>query len=53
MASGHVCTARKGRTHGRSDQSCNVKIFLANPEPSTHGPYLTFAVATAMSAIPG
>ena len=27
----------KGRTHGGTDQRQNVKIFLANSEPSTHG----------------
>jgi hypothetical protein len=36
MASGHV-NRIKGRTHGRTDQACNVKIVLANQEPSTHG----------------
>jgi hypothetical protein len=30
-------TALTGRTHGRTDQQCDVKISLANPEPSTHG----------------
>ena len=34
-----TCTALTGRTHGRTDQVCDVKILLANPEPSTHGPY--------------
>jgi len=29
-------TALTGRTHGRTDQRCNVKLRLANPEPSTH-----------------
>jgi hypothetical protein len=29
-----------GRTHGCTDQACDVKILLANPEPSTHGPKL-------------
>jgi hypothetical protein len=27
-----------GRTHGSTDQACDVKILLANLEPSTHGP---------------
>jgi hypothetical protein len=36
MASGQVCRAQS-RTHGCSEQSSNVKILLANPEPSTHG----------------
>ncbi|MGY3233228.1 hypothetical protein ACVMAJ_000118 [Bradyrhizobium sp. USDA 4448] len=30
-----VIIAQTGRTHGCSDQSCDVKILLANPEPST------------------
>ena len=36
MASGHV-TALTGRTHGCTDQQRDVKILLANSEPSTHG----------------
>src|SRR5258708_10532107 len=28
-------TASTGRTHGSTDQACDVKISLANPEPST------------------
>ena len=39
MASGHV-TASKGRTHGCTDPQRDVKIFLANSEPSTHGTLL-------------
>src|SRR5215470_19544843 len=40
------CDPRKtGRTHGCSDQCCKVKILLANPEPSTHGPSRHFAVS--------
>jgi hypothetical protein len=34
-----MSTAQTGRTHGCSDQCCKVKIPLANPEPSTHGPF--------------
>jgi hypothetical protein len=30
-------TACVGRTHGRTDQRCDVKFFLAKSEPSTHG----------------
>jgi hypothetical protein len=41
MASGHVNRALKGRTHGCTDQACNVKILLANSEPSTHDPKRT------------
>ena len=36
MASGHV-NRPTGRTHGCTDQRCDVKIVLANSEPSTHG----------------
>ena len=36
MASGHV-NRIKGRTHGCTDQCCDVKNLLANSEPSTHG----------------
>ena len=37
MASGHV-NHTLGRTHGCTDQACNVNVSLANPEPpSTHG----------------
>src|SRR5260370_34026343 len=32
-------TASTGRTHGCTDQACDVKISLANPEPSTHGTF--------------
>jgi hypothetical protein len=38
MASAALCAALTGRTHGCTDQPCDVKILLANPEPSTHGP---------------
>ena len=49
MASGHAYRA-KGRTHGRSDQCCKVKILLANPEPSTHGPKRTLSRLQPTSA---
>ena len=42
----HTCEPRlKGRTHGCTDQACDVKIFLANLEPSTHGPKRHFAAS--------
>ena len=28
----------KGRTHGCTEQACDVKKALANSEPATHGP---------------
>ena len=36
-----------------TDQCCNVKKVLANPEPSTHGPKRTSLVAPQMSAFGG
>jgi hypothetical protein len=50
MASGHVYT---GRTHGCTDQACDVKILLANPEPSTHGTKRRKSMSAQMSAIEG
>ena len=41
VASDHVNRTPKGRTHGSTDQACDVKISLANPEPSTHDPKST------------
>ena len=35
MASGHVNRTQRPSC---TDQACNVKILLANSEPSTHGP---------------
>jgi hypothetical protein len=52
MASGHV-NRTKGRTHGSTDQACDVKISLANPEPSTHGTFETCRLHRAMSAFRG
>ncbi len=37
MASGHVNRTQRPN-NGCTDQACNVKILLANSEPSTHGP---------------
>jgi len=42
--------ASTGRTHGSTDQACDVKISLANPEPSTHG---TFETARPHSSFGG
>jgi len=41
----------KGRTHGCTDQACDVKILLANLEPSTHGTKLTCQRRVIVSAI--
>ena len=50
MASGHL-TALIGRTHGCTDQQRDVKILLANSEPSTHGTSRHFAVAQQFGRI--
>jgi hypothetical protein len=36
-------------THGCSDQCCNVKVLLANSEPSTNGPSRRFVAARQFS----
>ena len=46
-------TAQTGRTHGRTDQVCDVKKVLANPEPSTHGTKRTCGGGPTMSALEG
>ena len=46
-------TALKGRTHGSTDQACDVKISLANPEPSTHGTKRTSGNVRPMFAFGG
>ena len=38
-------TAPTGRTHGCTDQRRDVKIFLANSGPSTHGTFLPFVAS--------
>jgi hypothetical protein len=45
MASGHVYRANRPNTW-LLRPSCNVKILLANPEPSTHGLRRTFVQTT-------
>src|SRR5260370_9387217 len=40
------------RTHGCTDQACDVKISLANPPPSTHGTFLTWRDVRLESAMP-
>jgi hypothetical protein len=37
MASGHANRANRPNTWPQPTQSCDVKILLANSEPSTHG----------------
>jgi hypothetical protein len=46
-------TAPKGRTHGSTDQACDVKKALANSEPSTHGTKQTSTALLSMSAFGG
>src|SRR3984957_10190957 len=40
----------KRRTHGRTDQTCDVKKVLANSEPSTHGAFGTSTAYRSTSA---
>jgi len=39
MASGHANRANRPNTWPQPTQSCDVKILLANSEPSTHGTF--------------
>ena len=39
MASGHVNRANKAEHMAAPHRICDVKIFLANSEPSTHRPF--------------
>ena len=52
MASGHVNRIYRPNTW-QTDQACNVKISLANPEPSTHGTKRTCRPRRAVSAFGG
>ena len=38
MAGGHVNRERQAEHMAAPHRFCDVKIFLANTEPSTHGP---------------
>ena len=49
MASGHEYRTRRPNTW-LLRPTPQVKILLANPEPSTHGPWLPFAQKTEGSA---
>jgi hypothetical protein len=49
MASGHEYRTRRPNTW-LLRPTPQVKILLANPEPSTHGPSLPFARCRCMSA---
>ena len=42
MASGHVNREKQAEHMAAPHRFCDVKIFLANSEPSTHGPSLQF-----------
>ena len=49
---GHV-NRTTGRTHGCTDQACDVKILLANREPSTHGTSRQFAATQYLGRFRG
>ena len=52
MASGHVNRANRPNTW-LLRPTCDVKILLANPEPSTHGPERTCRAPDLRSAFEG
>ena len=43
MAGGHVNRERQAEHMAAPHRFCDVKIFLANTEPSTHGPSRSYA----------
>ena len=45
MAGGHVNRERQAEHMAAPHRFCDVKIFLANSEPSTHGPNATCRVS--------
>jgi hypothetical protein len=51
MASGHVNRTQRPNTWLHRPQACDVKILLANSEPSTHGPSRQFPRLTLSVAI--
>ena len=51
MASGHVSRIKRPNTWLHRPMLQNVKKALANPEPSTHDPQLTFSAISC--AYPG
>ena len=53
MAGGHVNRERQAEHMAAPHRFCDVKIFLANTEPSTHGPCRSFASCLASSADEG
>ena len=50
MASGHVNRENRPNTWLHPTGICDVKIFLANSEPSTHGPSQTSEICLLWSA---
>jgi hypothetical protein len=50
MASGHVSRTHRPNTWVPPTKSAIVKNALANPEPSTHGPSVTYPSDPLMSA---
>jgi hypothetical protein len=53
MASGHVNRANRPNTWLHRLNSVNVKISLANSEPSTHGTERRFAADSITSGLEG
>jgi hypothetical protein len=51
MASGHVNRENRPNTWLHPTGICDVKIFLANSEPSTHGPSRHFTALRNLVAI--
>jgi hypothetical protein len=53
MAGGHVSRERQAEHMAAPHRFCYVKIFLANTEPSTHGPSRPSASCPISSAVEG
>ena len=53
MASGHVNRSKRPNTWLHRPQACDVKILLANSEPSTHGPERRSLRRSGMSEVEG
>jgi hypothetical protein len=51
MASGHVSRANRPNTWLLRPTHRKVKILLANPEPSTHGPLRHFTGAQQLGCL--
>ncbi len=51
MASGHANRIKRPNIMAAPTQACDVKILLANSEPSTHGPFRRLVRCSDMSAV--